>query len=666
MPPRRACDICFKRKIQCAIPSPGAPCNWCSHQNIACTFEREPQRKKQDLATSNAIRGLHRRIQQLEGDLAQRNTHDLAQITTPRSDVNITSPGTEQIGSPHSHYSSNNTVHSCASGFPTPPVLIEHNTVSDVSAEPQLLSSRRHNLGNNWYFRGMPILSERGRRWMSTRTGHEVLLNTFLSFNDHTHIGSKSASRAGSNIDSRRSNELPSKYATEEAVRTLYESCFRYSLPVLDDTFLHETVTKAYKPLKDTIAARSSLSAEACVWALHAISRRMKPAGDSPLYLNGETCATRAQTLLSIVIEESCIETLQAILLVQAYRASSGQWRSYSSLNLHACRIVCDLGGHHSRPAMYASIDDLLDEERYHYIRELFWLCYLADKDVSFRSGRPPLLTETYCDLALPKGLEAWDSAENPSIHLMMESTFRLPSDPRLGMIKEKTCRLLYSAQAFGMSDSQLLVHIRQLDDELEQWRVSVPAPLRPRLSVPSSRPLLPPHASMSQNAQYINLQLDYHYTLVMIHTSVRRSGTAKEDESLPEDLHKVVHSSVDISLEAGRSTLIFLKASVDVLEEGAFGHISFYVPIAAMAIFVNVLIHPLSPGPQNDLKILIEAIETIQSVPLRRLSYDETIYLQELSDFIMELFRLGNSAIWKAKKAGESPASVEGIETSS
>ncbi|RXG42595.1 hypothetical protein VDGE_30134 [Verticillium dahliae] len=112
MPPRRACDICFKRKIQCAIPSPGVPCNWCSHQNIACTFEREPKRKKQDPATSNAIRELHRRIQQLEGDLVQKNTHDPAQITKPRSNVNITSPGTEQVESPHSHYSSNNTVHS--------------------------------------------------------------------------------------------------------------------------------------------------------------------------------------------------------------------------------------------------------------------------------------------------------------------------------------------------------------------------------------------------------------------------------------------------------------------------------------------------------------------------------------------------------------------------
>ncbi|KAG7142142.1 hypothetical protein HYQ45_001419 [Verticillium longisporum] len=132
MPPRRACDICFKRKIQCAIPSPGAPCNWCSHQNIACTFEREPQRKKQDLKSDRPIPIIHPTI-------------------------------------------------------PSTPTC----------------------LPNPSYSHPVDII------WGITGTSESTI-----------------------------------QRATD--------------LPVLDDTFLHETVTKAYKPLKDTIAARSSLSAEAC------------------------------------------------------------------------------------------------------------------------------------------------------------------------------------------------------------------------------------------------------------------------------------------------------------------------------------------------------------------------------------------------------------------
>ncbi|KAE8160854.1 hypothetical protein BDV40DRAFT_204171 [Aspergillus tamarii] len=35
---RRACDSCFKRKIQCDTEFP--QCNWCKHHNLACTYSR--------------------------------------------------------------------------------------------------------------------------------------------------------------------------------------------------------------------------------------------------------------------------------------------------------------------------------------------------------------------------------------------------------------------------------------------------------------------------------------------------------------------------------------------------------------------------------------------------------------------------------------------------
>ncbi|RDK42470.1 hypothetical protein M752DRAFT_319267, partial [Aspergillus phoenicis ATCC 13157] len=35
---RRACDICFQRKIKCDAEFP--QCNWCRHHNLACTYNR--------------------------------------------------------------------------------------------------------------------------------------------------------------------------------------------------------------------------------------------------------------------------------------------------------------------------------------------------------------------------------------------------------------------------------------------------------------------------------------------------------------------------------------------------------------------------------------------------------------------------------------------------
>lgn len=227
--------------------------------------------------------------------------------------------------------------------------------------------------------------------------------------------------------------------------------------------------------------------------------------------------------------------------------------------------MVCDLGGHFFQSKEPPSTESSFAERRRYHIKGLFWLCYVLDKDISLRSGRVPLLTEDYCDLTLP------GSSGTMSSSAAEEFTRHLPNDPRLSMIKEKACRLLYSPRAFRISDSQLLLNIRQLDYELEQWRLSIPVLMRPRLAIPSDHPLLPPDASISQSTQCINLQLDYHYTLTAIHTTVRRCGTTNEDESLAEDLHSVVHSSIDLSLEAGRSTLLFLRAAIDILEEEAF-----------------------------------------------------------------------------------------------
>lgn len=77
------------------------------------------------------------------------------------------------------------------------------------------------------------------------------------------------------------------------------------------------------------------------------------------------------------------------------------------------------------------------------------------------------------------------------------------------------------------------------------------------------------------------------------------------------------------------------------------------------MALFVNILIHPLDPRAQTDLEILIAAVRIIESIPLRLLSTYETEHLHGLNDFIMYLFRLGSCAVWKAQNEGETPRRV-------
>jgi hypothetical protein len=243
--------------------------------------------------------------------------------------------------------------------------------------------------------------------------------------------------------------------------------------------------------------------------------------------------------------------------------------------------MVCELKGHIQHSASSFGIGEPENDRQIDHIRRLFWICYAKDKDVSLRSGQLPSLAGSYCDLALPEDyssyydhLQRLDNGKDTQADQGCTFDTVVPGDVRLSIIGEEAFRLLYSPTALKVNDTELLLRIRQLDDQLENWRLTVPPEFRPRLSIPPDRPFLPNRtkANFLSSVFRLQLQLDYHYALTAIHTTVRRCGSEySESESLPEDLHLVLHSSIDLLLEASRSTLILLKFAIDLLEEEAF-----------------------------------------------------------------------------------------------
>lgn len=236
--------------------------------------------------------------------------------------------------------------------------------------------------------------------------------------------------------------------------------------------------------------------------------------------------------------------------------------------------MVCSLGGHlYQRPTYDSSI--LVSERKRQHIRTLFWMSYVLDKEISLRSGQPPLLTKDCCDLTAPEGYAGrYDHQSYPDKD---DSSFErlvpyLPGDLGLSHVKEKACRLLYSSKSFQNDDTQVLLHIRHLDIDLESWRSSIPTKYRPKLSITPGGPLSDSDMNALQRMRCLQLQLDYHYLVTAVHTAVRRRGAAyAEAPNLPDYLHSVFHSSSDLSLEASRSTLTLFRSHIDILEGDTF-----------------------------------------------------------------------------------------------
>lgn len=209
----------------------------------------------------------------------------------------------------------------------------------------------------------------------------------------------------------------------------------------------------------------------------------------------------------------------------------------------------------------------------------IFWLCYTWDKDLSLHSGIPPLLIDEFCDLALPQHClsdrvdlldltKSFDTYQTNRSYTMPP----FPRDVRLGQIKERVCRLLYSPQAFKDPDSKVLLNIRHLDDQIENWRLSIHFQQRPVLI---SASFLNSLGSRAKDMRYTYLQLEYLYLMVVVHMTVRRFKAASTDIShIAEDRHRLIHSSVDISLEASRSILECLRVMINSLAEEAFWYV--------------------------------------------------------------------------------------------
>ncbi|VUC29554.1 unnamed protein product [Clonostachys rosea] len=468
---------------------------------------------------------------------------------------------------------------------------------------------------------------------------------------------------------------------TEAFCDIFFETSFSLLFPVLDKLLFAQTVSLAYQSADDVPSSPAHVLARACVLAALSVASRLDLRATP---IDADICAAKAKSLLQHMNGYESLISLQTILLLQRHETFTGRWQDAEAFHSLACRMVCGLGGHiHSQLNLQNKEPSPIERES-HLIRTLFWVCYILDKDMSLRSGRPPLLCEEICDLIQEENIRKWHSAQLEPYdnlgsgddicgELVSHATWKLS----LGRLKETTYRLLYSAHAIKSTDSEHLLHIRQLDAELELWRSSIPTSLRPILSVSPSCSLLAVEPSTPHSMLRLNLQLEYHYMMTAIHATVRRCrNNGGEPHNIPDDLHSVLHSSTDLSLEASRSTLLILKkfATTQLTEGSQYvllhprnhfhndandsdSHSIFFPVVAAMSLFTNILVHPAEVETPSDADLLVSAAVILQAIPTTYApSQNESEYVDQMIKFVHELARLGALAIAKATKHDMAP----------
>lgn len=227
-----------------------------------------------------------------------------------------------------------------------------------------------------------------------------------------------------------------------------------------------------------------------------------------------------------------------------------------------AARLIFMLGGNLASPP--AGSMDHRSQRRHQQLRNLFWICYTIDKDLALRTGLPPTITDEDCDLSLPPGYldRAFLNVEDEDAPWCGPV---FPFDLRLSMIKTRAHRELYSVRSVHKSDAELLKSIRELDDSLEEWRLSVPPKWRPTMS------FSPETSDPNMGMHSVMLRLNYHLCMTIIHQASARCKAWVQGQSGMMD---GVSSSMALSVEASRSSLCYLEAAEHVVADGVFWYV--------------------------------------------------------------------------------------------
>lgn len=202
-------------------------------------------------------------------------------------------------------------------------------------------------------------------------------------------------------------------------------------------------------------------------------------------------------------------------------------------------------------------------------LRNLFWVCYALDKELSLRTGQPPSINDDHCDLSLPPDYGKHLQVPFRTHYVSSESMIEIPllGDFRLSKIKARAYTMLYSVGALRKSDAEVLKAIRELDNELETWRLSLPQKCRPTLSFSKGSPITEGDLDM----QAVMLRLEYHHCMAIIHQA---SGRCVAWTNNHNGIMEGVSSSLALSVEACRSSLAYLQTAQHVLPADSFWYV--------------------------------------------------------------------------------------------
>ncbi|KAF9878803.1 hypothetical protein CkaCkLH20_03703 [Colletotrichum karsti] len=220
-----------------------------------------------------------------------------------------------------------------------------------------------------------------------------------------------------------------------------------------------------------------------------------------------------------------------------------------------------------------------------HAYQKAFWILYAVEKITSFHFGRSSGFVDSDIFCPIPLVPEACVGEFNWFLHFI-----------RFGRLLSRAYTSLFSVGVSGNSNSYYLDVIRQLDDELEQWRSSLPDNgFRPNGHVR-------PQALLSPLARSLGLIVNYLYNSLLL--TLSRTTLVYLPSS--EDASVLTKKSSKMAAILGASRSILDLTTMIEVEPYTVTWVIAGIPITALFVLFDLVIHdPRQPETASNLALL-------------------------------------------------------------
>ena len=498
----RACDMCRKKKIKCDGKMPR--CSHCENYKTECIFT-QVEKKRQPPKGAKYIEGLENRLGRMEsllrmsGLLAQEDggKTDLGTLERCLADRvaaqgNPSGSVSSAVGTPRDRSDETTSKH------PTPQASVASPQSAHVASPPtassnaqgkrnekevealadQMCSLVTNNIGETRYIgssSGFSIFSPKGISWVGEKTGDNSFQNmiTQVAANDSQWNHWK-PEIFGDIFQRRTYQPLPPKHEALSLLKDYFENLNTIFPLFHEPTFMH-LVHKHYslEPYEGSGWWASLNIALALAHRIRVMSNVSPQEEDELAWLYLKN-AMAVQTELTM--RNNDLLSVQALLGMALFL--QGTPNPHPPFNLVAAAIRLAHGiGLHKRGSDF-QLNAVETEQR----KRVFWIAYCMDKDICLRSGRPPVQDDDDMNTDLPSE----DPPDNVGNIVDPEgkkfNLFRAMCV--FAQIQSKVYKRLYSVKASRQSDGELLNTIGELDQELEDWKDTVPLPFRPEQEI--------------------------------------------------------------------------------------------------------------------------------------------------------------------------------------